>query len=98
MSIKTPIEILEDIASESECKVIKWRLRAVVGSLQELEAKRVEQRYRQIAVLQGIKLLASWHCDPKADFGDLSPDDHVAHINARIVFECNEGLKELGVG
>jgi hypothetical protein len=94
---KTPIETLEDLAGESECEQIKWRLRGVVGALQQLEAKRIEQRYRQIAVLEGIKLLASWHYDPEADFGDLSPDDHVAHINARIVWECDEALRELGV-
>ena len=62
-----------------------------------LEIARYEDRHKQIAVLQGIKLLASWHYDPEADFGDLSPDDHVAHINARIVFECDQALRELGV-
>ena len=63
-----------------------------------LEIARYEDRHRQIAVLNGIKLLASWHYDPEADFGDLSPDDQVAHINARIVFECDQALRELGVG
>lgn len=62
-----------------------------------LEIARYEDRHKQIAVLQGIKLLASWHYDPEADFGDLSPDDKVAHINARIVWECNQALRELGV-
>ncbi len=97
MRIKTPVELLEDLAYESESIAVKARLAVVIAHIQTWEQQRVEMRYRQIAVLQGIKLLASWHYDPEADFGDLSPDDQVAHVNARIVFECNEALKELGV-
>jgi len=97
MRIKTPVELLEDLAYESESIAAKALLAIVITDMQNLEQQRMEQRYKQIAVLQGIKLLASWHYDPEADFGDLSPDDHVAHINARIVFECDQALKELGV-
>ena len=97
MRTKTPIELLEDLAYESESIAVKARLAVVIAHIKTLEQQRMEMRYRQIAVLQGIKLLASWHYDPEADFGDLSPDDHVAHINARIVFECDQALRELGV-
>ena len=62
-----------------------------------LEIARYEDRHRQIAVLQGIKLLASWHYDPEAIFEDVSLEDYVAHTNARIVRECDQALKELGV-
>jgi len=98
MRIRTPIELLEDLAYESESINVKARLAVVIAHIQTLQQQRMEMRYRQIAVLQGIKLLASWHYDSEADFGDLSPDDQVAHINARIVFECDMALKELGVG
>jgi hypothetical protein len=97
MRIKTPVELLEDLAYESESINVKAKLAVVIAHIKILEQQRMEQRYKQIAVLQGIKLLASWHYDPEADFGDLSPDDHVAHINARIVWECDMALKELGV-
>lgn len=98
MPIRTPIELLEDLAYESESVSVKAKLAVVVAHIKIMEQKRMEMRYRQIAVLQGIKLLASWHYDPEADFGDLSPDDQVAHVNARIVWECDMALKELGVG
>jgi|688.fasta_scaffold876851_1 hypothetical protein len=97
MRTKTPTEILEDLAYESESINVKARLAIVVAHIKIMEQKRMEFRYRQIAVLQGIKLLASWHYDPEADFGDLSPDDQVAHVNARIVWECDQALRELGV-
>jgi hypothetical protein len=97
MRTKTPIELLEELAYESESIAVKAKLAVVRAHIQTMEQQRTEQRYKQIAVLQGIKLLASWHYDPEADFGDLSPDDQVAHINARIVWECNMALKELGV-
>lgn len=97
MRIKTPVELLEDLACESESVSVKARLAVVIAHIKILEQQRMEQRYKQIATLKGIKLLASWHYDPEADFGDLSPDDQVAHVNARIVFECDEALKELGV-
>ena len=98
MKTKTPIELLEDLAYESESIAVKALLAIVITDMQNLERQRLEQRHKQIAVLNGIKLLASWHYDPEADFGDLSPDDQVAHVNARIVFECDEALKELAVG
>jgi hypothetical protein len=97
MRTKTPIELLEDLADESEFINVKAKLAVVIAHIQTWEQQRVEMRYRQIAVLQGIKLLASWHYDPEANFDDVSPDDQVAHINARIVFECDMALKELGV-
>ncbi len=97
MRTKTPTELLEDLAYESECINVKANLAVVIAHIQTMEQQRTEQRYKQIAVLQGIKLLASWHYDPEADFGDLSPDDQVAHVNARIVFECDQALRELGV-
>jgi hypothetical protein len=94
MRTKTPTELLEDLAYESESINVKAKFAIAIAHIQSLEQQRMEQRYKQIAVLQGIKQLASWHYDPEADFGDLS----VAHINARIVFECDQALKELGVG
>ena len=97
MPIRTPIELLEDLAYESESIAIKAKLAIVIAHIQTMQQQRMEMRYRQIAVLQAIKLLASWHYDAEADFGDLSPDDQVAHINARIVWECDMALKELGV-
>jgi hypothetical protein len=97
MRTKTPIELLEDLAYESESIAVKARLAVVIAHIQTLEYQRMQIRYRQIAVLQGIKLLASWHYDPEANFDDVSPDDQVAHINARIVWECDMALKELGV-
>jgi hypothetical protein len=97
MRIKTPIELLEDLAYESESINVKAKLAIAIAHIQNLDQQRMEMRYRQIAVLQGIKLLASWHYDPEANFDDVSPDDQVAHINARIVFECDQALKELGV-
>lgn len=98
MRTKTAAEILEDAARESDSISVKVKIIVAMAMLKKMESDRVEMRYRQIAVLQGIKLLASWHYDPEADFGDLSPDDQVAHINARIVWECDQALKELGVG
>lgn len=62
-----------------------------------LEIARYEERHKQIAVLQSIKELAAWHYNPDAHFGDRSPDDQVAHVNARIVFECDDALRQLGV-
>jgi len=97
MRIRTPIELLEDLAYESESIAVKAKLAVVVAHIKIMEHQRMEMRYKQIAVLQGIKQLASWHYDAGADFGDLSPDDQVAHINARIVWECDMALKELGV-
>jgi hypothetical protein len=97
MRTKTPTELLEDLAYESESINVKAKLAIAIAHIQTLEQQRMEMRYRQIAVLNGIKLLASRHYDPEADFGDLSPDDQVAHINARIVWECDMALKELGV-
>jgi len=98
MRTKTPTELLEDLAYESESVSVKARLAIAIAHIQTLEQQRMEQRYKQIAVLQGIKLLASWHYDPEANFDDVSPDDQVAHVNARIVWECDMALKELGVG
>jgi hypothetical protein len=97
MRTKTPIELLEDLAYESESIAVKARLAIVIAHIQTMEQQRIEMRYRQIAVLQGIKLLASWHYDPEANFDDVSPDDQVAHVNARIVWECDMALRELGV-
>lgn len=97
MRIRTPIELLEDLAYESESIAVKAKLAVVIAHIQTLEYQRMEIRYRQIAVLNGIKLLASWHYDPEANFNNLSPDDQVAHVNARIVWECDMALKELGV-
>jgi hypothetical protein len=97
MRTKTPTELLEDLAYESESIAVKARLAVVIAHIQTLEYQRMQIRYRQIAVLQGIKLLASWHYDPEANFDDVSPDDQVAHINARIVWECDQALRELGV-
>ena len=98
MRTKTPIELLEDLAYESESIAVKALLAIVITDMKNLEQQRMEQRYKQIAVLQGIKLLASWHYEPEANFDNLSPDDQVAHVNARIVWECDMALKELGVG
>lgn len=98
MRTKTPTELLEDLAYESESMSIKAKLAVVIAHIQTLEYQRMEIRYRQIAVLQGIKLLASWNYDPQANFDKLSPDDQVAHVNARIVWECEMALRELGVG
>jgi hypothetical protein len=97
MRTKTPIELLEELAYESESIAVKARMAVVIAHIQTLEYQRMQIRYRQIAVLNGIKLLASWHYDPEANFDNLSPDDQVAHINARIVWECDMALKELGV-
>jgi hypothetical protein len=85
MRTKTPTELLEDLAYESESINVKAKLAIAIAHIQSLEQQRAEMRYRQIAVLNGIKQLAS------------RPDDQVAHINARIVFECDQALKELGV-
>jgi hypothetical protein len=98
MRTKTPVELLEDLAHESESIGVKAKIAIAIAHIQTLEQQRMEMRYRQIAVLNGIKLLASWHFDPEANFDDVSPDDQVSHINARIVFECDQALKELGVG
>jgi hypothetical protein len=96
--MKTPTELLEDLVCESESIAVKARLAVVIAHIQTLEYQRMQIRYRQIAVLNGIKLLASWHYDPEANFDDVSPDDQVAHVNARIVWECDMALRELGVG
>ena len=97
MRTKTAVEILEDAASEVQSINAKVKIIVAMAMIKKMESDRVEMRYRQIAVLQGIKELAAWHYDPEADFADLSPDDQVAHVNARIVWECNQALKELGV-
>jgi len=97
MRTKTAVEILEDAAREVDSINAKIKIIVAMAMIKKMESDRVDMRYRQIAVLKGIKELASWHYDLEADFGDLSPDDNVAHINARIVFECDQALRELGV-
>ena len=97
MRTKTAVEILEDAARESESINAKVKIIVAIAMIKKMESDRLEMRYRQIAVLQGVKELAAWHYDSEADFADLSPDDQVAHINARIVFECDQALRELGV-
>jgi hypothetical protein len=95
MRTKTAVEILEDAAREVDSINVKIKIIVAMAMVKKMESDRVDMRYRQIAVLKGIKELALRHYDPEADFGDVSLDDRMAHINARIVFECDQALREL---